>query len=315
MRPFSLASVALVALLVAACGAGTPAPTESPVPTGGPEGYPGWPPLDDGGELLPLPVTSELVVGQNRFLLNLLDDANQSVASPDRQVALNFYDLAADAATPAITVSGTYLTTIAQLPGLYRAEVQFTRSGTWGLEAEATEPDGSVRTGRMLFSVRQTGSTPPIGGQAVRSVTPTAQTADELELISTDDHPEPDYYRLSVDQALSEHRPFLLVFATPAFCRTATCGPALDIVKGVTPDFAGRVDVIHVEPYELELVDGHLQPVLEGGQLVPVEATIEWGLLTEPMLFAVDGDGTIIAKLEGVASADEIRAALEEVAP
>jgi hypothetical protein len=323
MIPRSLPRLLILLLLslLLACAQAAPAtpamptaPTESPVPTGGPQGYPGWPPLADGGELLPIPVTSELVVGSNRFLLNLVDKDNAPLASPDRAVDLNFYDLDADPATPASTVAGVYLPTIPQLPGLYRAQVDFGRAGVWGLEVETTEQDGSVRTGRMLFSVRETSSTPPIGGQAPASDTPTADTTAEIELISTDDDPNPAFYRLSVAQALEEHWNFLLVFATPAFCRTATCGPALDIVKEVAPEFDGLVEVIHVEPYELEMVDGQLQPVLRDGQLVPVPSVVQWGLLTEPMIFAVSSDGTITAKLEGVASADEIRAAMAYIA-
>jgi hypothetical protein len=315
MRSMLVRGLVLTPLFLAiACGQAVPAPTESPVPTIGPGGHPGWPPLADGGELLPIPVTSELVVGSNRFLLNLVDADNNPLAAPDRAVTLNFYALEVDPVTPAQTVEATYLPTIPQLPGLYRAQVDFDRAGTWGIEAEATEADGRVRTGRMVFSVRQEGSTPLVGSEARSSQTPTGESAEQIALISTDDDPNAAFYRLSVDQALQQDQPFLLVFATPAFCRTATCGPALDIVKEVAPAFHD-VAVIHVEPYELEQVDGHLQPVLREGQLVLVPAVVEWGLLTEPMIFAVDADGIVRTKLEGVASADEIRSAMEGIAP
>jgi hypothetical protein len=313
-NPLRALALLLVMGLAGACGPGAlPSPSPATSPTG-PIGYPGWPPLDDGGELLPIPVSSELTVGENRFLLNLVDQQNEPLASPDRQVTLSFFDLAADPGRPATSVSGTYLATIPQLPGLYRAVVDFERAGVWGVEVEATEPDGSTRTGRMVFSVRPTSSTPAIGAPAVASTTPTADSAEDIAGISTDSQPKPDFYRWSVDEALAEGQPFLLFFGTPAFCRTATCGPVMDIVKEVAGDF-DDVSVIHVEPYELQEVDGQLQPVLREGQLVPVESVVEWGLLTEPMLFAVDGEGIVRAKLEGVASADEVRAAMEEIRP
>jgi hypothetical protein len=315
--PLRALAVLAVLLLAAACGPAAPA---MPTPPGeasptGPTGYPGWPPLDQPGELLPIPVTSELAVGRNRFLLNLVDEQNEPLAAPDRTASLSFYDLAADPANPTATVQGTYLPTIPQLPGLYRAMVDFERAGAWGIEVETTEPDGSKRTGRMVFSVRATSSTPALGSAAIASTTPTADTPEEIAQISTDAQPEPAFYRLSVDEALAQGEPFLLFFGTPAFCKTATCGPAMDLVKQVAADFKGEVAVIHVEPYQLQPVGGHLQPVLREGQLVPVESVVEWGLLTEPMLFAVDGDGIVRAKLEGVASGDELRAAMEAIRP
>jgi hypothetical protein len=297
--------IAALLLLLGACAA-QPPPT--PILTGC------W---DAGemGELLPIVVSSELAVGENRFLLNLVDRANEPLASPDRPVELRFFHVEPVCDEPAVVVDATFLPTIPQLPGLYRAEVDFDRAGDWGLEAATTEADGSQRTGRMHFTVREQFSTPAIGAAAPPFDTPTADSADEIARISTDPEPDPDFYTTSISEALGAGEPFLLIFSTPAFCRTATCGPALDIVKSVAPEYKERVTFIHVEPYQLEMVDGQLQPVLSNGQLVPVPAVAEWGLLTEPYIFVVDAGGTVSAKLEGVASADEIRAALAEVAP
>jgi hypothetical protein len=321
----------LLGLLLAACTAtpaSTPPPSLPPTPTpdlsqscsgaglsGEAPSYPGWPP-DAAFELVPIPVSSELAVGSNRFLLSLIDAQNEQLASADRPVELRFYDLAVDAQTPAITVAATYMPTTAELPGLYRVdEVRFPCWGEWGLEAITTEPDGSQRTGRMIFPVRPASSTPPIGAPAPVTATPTADTPAEIAAISTDTEPDADFYTTSVDTALAEHKPFLVIFSTPAFCRTRTCGPALDIVKDVAAQFKPEVTFIHVEPYLLEQVSGNLQPVLsDQNQPIPVAAVTDWGLPTEPYIFVVDADGRVTAKLEGVAAADELEAALREVA-
>lgn len=310
MRLRSTIAVPLVVVVLAACTAGAPQPTPSPL------GYPGWPPGTAAAtfELVPVPVSSELAVGPNRFLLNLLDRQNQPQAAPDRAATLNFYQLARDATQPAVSVEGTYMTTIAQLPGLYRAQVEFASAGEWGLEVVTTEIDGSERSGRMVFSVRQASSTPAIGADAPASDTPTATSAAEIAQISTDRQPDADFYTTSVAAALAGAKRFVLVFATPAFCRTATCGPTLDIVKSVSADYKGRVTFIHVEPYQLKLVDGVLQPEFDQNNFpIPVEAVREWGLPTEPYIFVVDDAGKVRAKMEGVASVEELRAALEAV--
>ena len=300
--------VAAIALfMLTGCGGAGLSPTPLPSPAGG------W--AQQGArDVLPIAVSSELAVGENRFLLNLVDPQNEPLAAPDRGVSLRFYDLSTDATQPAATVEGTYLPTISTLPGLYRATVEFPSAGEWGLEVVTSEPDGGERSGRVVFSVREQFSTPAIGEAAPASETPTAQSADEIATISTDDDADPAFYGTSVAEALAAGEPFLLIFSTPAFCRTATCGPALDIVKSVAPDYAAEMTFIHVEPYRLETVGGQLQPALDNGQLVPVPSVVEWGLLTEPYIFVVDAAGMVSAKLEGVASEEEIRAALDEVA-
>ena len=56
-------------------------------------------------------------------------------------------------------------------------------------------------------------------------------------------------YQLSVDEAVSNGTPAVVVFATPAWCVSATCGPLLAQVKALRPEFDG-VDFVHVEVYD-----------------------------------------------------------------
>ncbi len=312
MRMVLLLSL-VAAFAVVGCGAVGGAPTPSPRLTQQ-GGYPGWPP-NATFELIPIPVSNELVVGENRLLVNLVTSQNEPLADPNRRVDLNLYNLAADHETAAVSASATYLPTIEGRPGLYRAEVELGAAGQWGLEAVAHEADGSTRTGRRVFAVGETGTTPRIGAPAPASETPTAESASEIAEISTDDEPDPDFYEQSVDAALEAGRPFALVFATPAFCTSATCGPTLDLVKAAAADFKERMSFIHVEPYRLHTVDGRLQPELSDRNLpIPVDAVNQWGLPTEPYVFVVDADGNVSAKFEGIASDEELRAAFEAVA-
>ncbi len=301
----------LVALVVAACGAAGGAPTVAPPTSAGVVGYPGWPP-NVTSDLIPVPVTAELVVGPNRLLVNLIDQQNNPLASPTRPVEINLYDLAKDPSTAAIDAQAIYLPTIQGRPGLYRASVNFDTAGDWGLETITTEADGSHRSGRMIFNVLDHGSTPPIGAQAPTSDTPTATTPDEIARISSDTAPDPDFYKVSEPDALAAHDPFVIIFATPAFCQSATCGPTLDLVKSVAADYKDKLTFIHVEPYQLTYTNGQLQPVLSETNLpITVDATNIWGLNTEPYIFVVDSSGKVTAKFEGIASDEELRAAFD----
>jgi hypothetical protein len=305
-----LAAVILLSVIAVACSAG-------PRASATPASHAGWPP-GQSYPLIPVPVSTEIVVGANRLLVNLLDAAtNTSVASADHPVELRLYDLAADAVNPKSTYAGTYMTTIPQLPGLYRATVTFDRAGEWGLEAvlDAGVVDVQPKIGRFIFDVQQTGTTPALGTAVPPEDTPTANDAAGIAGISTDDDPDPDFYTSSIADALAAHEPFVVVFATPAFCRSATCGPTLDVVKEVAADFKGRLTFLHVEPYELAMSDGHLQPLLdENNNPITVQSVNDWGLPTEPYVFVIDGSGNVSAKFEGIAAPDELRAAFAAVA-
>lgn len=304
----------LVTALSACNAIGGPPPTPSHVaaPAGG---YPGWPP-NAPSELIPVPVSTELVVGPNRLLVNLIDQKNEPLASPTLPVEFKLYDLAEDPAAAKIDQQGTYLPTIEGRPGLYRLSPSFDAAGDWGLEAIASEPDGTKQTGRMVFQVLQSGSTPAIGAPAPTSPTPTATTAAQIATISSDTSPDPEFYKISEPDALAAHKPFVLIFATPAFCQSATCGPTLNLVKSVAADYKDRLTFIHVEPYKLQTVNGQLQPVFSEQNLpIPIDATNIWGLTTEPYIFVVGADGKVSSKFEGIASDPELRAAFDQVAP
>jgi hypothetical protein len=303
-----LPAILALAVLATACSLGSSA---SPTPAY----YLGWPP-NSFYPLIPYPVSSEITVGSNRLLVNLLDaSTNTSTASVDHPLQLRLYDMSLDATQPAFTVDASYLPTIAGLPGLYRAMVPFNHAGAWGLEAIQDPGTDQALTGRFVFDVRASGTTPAIGASVMAEETPTAADAAAIATISTDDDPDPDFYTTSISAALAVHEPFVVVFATPAFCRSATCGPTLDVVKQAAVDYKGRLTFIHVEPYQLTMTDGHLQPVLSAdNNPIPIKAVEDWGLPSEPYVFVVGADGKLSAKLEGIVSVDELRAAFAAVA-
>lgn len=298
-------------MLAAACsaagssGPGTSSPagaTPSSVPAAR---YPGWP--GDGtvtttGSLIPILISSEVAVGRDRFLFSLADPGNRLLASPDLPVHLRFYDLPADADEPAMEADGRFIWAVPDQRGLYEAIVDFPRAGDWGVEVVATPKGGSPERVRVTFPVRQQSQTPAIGAPAPPSDTPVLGPGVDIGTISSDAHPDPAFYRLSVKQAIAAHEPFVLVFATPKFCTSQVCGPTLDTVKSVSTAFTGKVNFIHVEVYTNLSDAAHLQ-------LVP--SVTEWGLPSEPWVFVVDRDGKVADKFEGAVSADDLEATLD----
>ena len=207
-----------------------------------------------------------------------------------------------DADEPTITTPGTFMWTVPDVRGLYRAQVTFDRPGIWQIALRAGDGDA---TPRIPFNVAEEGITPGVGEQAPSAATPTRADVDDLAQISTDPDPDPRFYQMSLDEALASDVPTVVVFATPAFCETATCGPMLDTVKQVSVDYPD-VNFVHVEVYEN--LDASSREELE-----LVEAVEAWQLPSEPWTFLVDSDGAVSARFEGIVDDDELASAMEEL--
>lgn len=261
--------------------------------------------------IIPVLASSELAVGPNRFLFSLTDATGQPVAAPDVAVQLRFYGDPADPEAVTFEAGSRFLWAIEGVRGLYAADVELPHAGRWGTRFDATFPDGRTETVRADYDVRETTSTPAIGAAAPPVDSPTAASVDgDLGRISTDPDPEPRFYELSIAEAVTAGRPAVIVFATPAFCQSATCGPTLDKVKEAAAAHP-EATVVHVEPYQLQFQDGGLQPLLsDEGRLQVTPWTTAWGLVTEPYVVVVDADGLVQAKFEGAISVEELDAAL-----
>lgn len=308
-----LAATALgIGLALAACST---APGVSGSPSPGQGQYPGWPgsgSVVTNSDFVPYLVNTDLAVDTIRIMVDLQDSQGRELSSPDLDVHLALYDLAASVETPVTQADATFRWLIPDAKGIYATPVTFGHGGDWGLEVTGTASGNAAQTARVVFSVRDASQTPAIGADAPPSDTLTATDPAALVAISTDEHPDAAFYALSVKDAIAAGKPFVLVFATPLFCTSGVCGPALDQVKAIAPDYIGRVTFVHVEPYVLEMKDGHPQPETDvTGHPKPIRAVAEWNLPTEPYVFVVDARGKVAAKFEGMAYPDELRAVLD----
>jgi len=305
--------VAIGLVLVACSGPGA-----SAVPSEAGQ-YPGWPgsgTVVANGDFIPVLVSAEVGTGHARLMITLRDGEGRSLAAEDLTVDERLYDLAASTETAASETTGAFRWLIPDAKAIYTSYADFARAGDWGMEVTGHQAGKPDRTARMVFSVREKTDTPAIGAAAPASDTLTATDPAAIAAISTDTDPDPAMYTLSVKDAIAAGKPFVLVFATPLFCTSGTCVPALDLVRQVMPDYVGRVNFIHVEPYLLQVTDGKAQPKLDVlGHPQPVRAVVEWGLPTEPYVFVVDANGKVADKFEGMAYPDELTAALDALLP
>ncbi len=280
--------VAALALMAAACGGGATTTTT----TGSPGADAGLVPADT----FPIVASTDLAVGTNRLLVALATPANQRPGGPDLPVTFRITH--AESPEQVATYDTSWIWATPDVSGLYRAQVEFDRPGTWFVEvavpgrAEPLEP--------AAFTVVEASRTPAIGEPAPPSDTPTAAAVADLSEITTDLDPDPRFYELSVADAVASGRATVVVFATPRFCQTAICGPTLDGIKEIAADHP-EVNFVHVEVFtNLDDPDN----------LEVVPAVGEWGLTSEPWVFVVDGDGNVAGRFEGVADRQEIEEAL-----
>jgi hypothetical protein len=295
--------VALVAALAAGCSGsalGGASPSVSAAPSGA--GRP---------TVLPVIASSELGVGKNRAVFGWIDAAtNRQVADPNRMTEVSFTGPNGEHVGP---VSTKFIWAIENERAVYAANVDFPVAGPWTAEFKTAAPGKPTETIKFGFDVKPETQVVRVGDHAPSVDTPTAtDVGGDLSKLSTDTTPEPSFYKRSVADALKAGKPFVLAFATPKFCVSAQCGPTLDRLKPIAnahPD----VTFINVEPYELEYKDGQLQPVLKNNELQAVPAVRQFGLLSEPYIFVVDGKGIIRASYEAIFSEDEIEAALADL--
>lgn len=188
-------------------------------------------------------------------------------------------------------------TAAGDVQSIYVAHVRVAKPGHYWVVAR---PIGGTPIGGLRdLQVKPQSAAPALGARAYPSRTPTLATAPAARL-TTRRPPDRGLLRYSVASSLAAHRPFVLVFATPRFCVSRTCGPVVDVVDAARRRFAGRgIRFIHVEIYRDN------DPAKGNNRWVK-----EWHLPTEPWTFLVGADGRIKDKFEGSVSLAELSTAI-----
>jgi hypothetical protein len=244
-------------------------------------------------------VPSELVVGQNRMAVGLLDGKKQMIQEAD--VHFQYFDLS-DPATPQSEQEAA--ATVVQSPDgrttIFAHDRRFEHAGEWGLEVQANLVDGQTAVQRIKFNVTPNSNSVLPGDVAPQVQTPKLiDAAGDFSQITSAWEPNPAFYQLSLDEALTNGKPTVLLLATPAFCQTRFCGPAYEIATTLETEFGDTVNFIHVEVYaglpDPSQTDWTLSPVMDA-----------FGLRTEPWVYVMDADGQVVYRAEGMFTEEEI---------
>jgi hypothetical protein len=145
---------------------------------------------------------------------------------------------------------------------------------------------------------------PAVGQAAPKSQSPVATTAEQASLIDSSNPPN-DMHAVSIATAIAQHKPTLVVFASPAFCTSRLCGPEVKVVQSLEPAYRDRLTFIHVEIYQ------NFKP--DATKRTLAQTVLDWRLQTEPWIFLIDSNGIIQSRFEGPTGADEVKAAIEQL--
>jgi hypothetical protein len=248
--------------------------------------------------------TEDYAPGPVRVSFLLIDDQGVAVYRDDIRVRVFGPNGHALATVPVsiepVGVSGAG-TDGGDITRLYVVHFRVARPGTYRLVAGSSQ--GKPVRAEWAIDVRKHPRAPAVGSQAIPSQTPTiATTHGNFRELTTRTPPDKGLLRYSIAGSLAAHKPFVVVFATPKFCSSRTCGPVVDVVDAVRKRLGGGgVRFIHVEVYR----DNN--PGLGYNRWFK-----QWHLPTEPWTFLVGRDGRIRARFEGSVSVGELAAAVRK---
>jgi hypothetical protein len=286
----------LLILLVAACSSGSDDPIISSEQEAG------------GPEYSAILITTDMAVGESRVMFGVVNREGMPVPGTTSEVGIYFLVPGEDARELKESVTANFVNWPTSVGGIFAANLDLDIGGLYEMDIDYTANDGTSVFAQASFILQDDSSTPAIGSPAPASVTHTAADAEHISHITSSVTPDLDLYQLSIHEALQQDKPLVVVFATPAFCVSATCGPQVGELTKVKESVGDRANYIHVEVFENpHLMDG----ARTDGDLVA--AVNEWGLPTEPWTFVIDSQGLVRGKFEQFTTAAEIEAKLLEI--
>ena len=288
-----------------------PASTSAPSTTRPTEAAPGAtePPqavAPTGLDLNVILATTVLEVGEQRVAFLLATPTG--LVKGDTDVSITPVFLGDNSAAPSIE------TRFHQWPygvrGAFAAEVDFDRPGSWRLDIAAKGPDAGKAT--VEIEVTEDSPVPFIGSVVPLSENKTLSSVDGIELLTTDYSPDLALYEVTIRDAVESPLPAVVVFASPAFCTTATCGPQVDAVSELRESYDGQAHFIHVEIYDNP---DEIQGDLDRARIA--YTVDEWGLtdlphwFNESWTFVLDSKGRVQDRFEGFATVLELEESLQ----
>ena len=292
----------LLAILLAACDRSEAEPTRtSAFRLDG--GYPTHQDAESGLSLIF--GTPDLAVGEQRVAFALSDSSDVVRMAT---IELNAY-APGSPSEPQQSARATFYEFPLGIRGVYVTRLSFNQPGSWELEATVPSADGDGASIRFPVEVAESSAAPAVGDPAPRSVSRTIDDVESLRDLTSGATPDPALYTSSIDEALDDGRPLMIVFASPGFCTNALCGPQVEVMSELRARYPDAASYIHIDIYE------NPQQLREGDIAAARRTPLldEWGLDTDEWTFIIDAAGRVTDRFESFASIEELEPALRSV--
>lgn len=254
-----------------------------------------------GIQVQPALASSVLTVGRNRFVFGLVSAKTGAPIAGVPEVEVQFFKVHPDGrATKTGDADAVYHSE--NLPaGVFVTRTSFDEAGAWGALLTVRPKDGKAYGLQMDFKVVADSPVPGVGEAAPPSKNLTKKDVKSLSEIDSA-APHDDMHDLTIAEAVRSGKPTLVLFATPGFCETATCGPDLQVAQALEKKYRGRANFIHIETPSNEAAPQAQMPTVQ-----------QWGLTSEPWIFLIDRNGRVADRFEGGLTLAEVGPAFSKV--
>jgi hypothetical protein len=282
--PRAVAGALLLLPLLAACGTSPSAPSSSSAD-------------QTTGDLIISPQNSDVVVGVDRLGIAILTKDKKPV----------------DGATATLQIqgaNGTFETRPLEWIGkgygtipVYLATARLPQTGQYRFVVEATLADGTRDSGSAMVNVSDKSAELPVGYnlRQVKADLHQPILGDPGVTIETIDTgvPPDGFHTATIQHGLDQHKPMVIYLGEPGRCVSQTCGPTVQVLEQIYPQYQDTMLFEHVEVH---------YPA-QANTYSPIYAA--FGLQSEPWVYFVNAQGVVSDRFEGFVTADELRTAAD----
>lgn len=185
--------------------------------------------------------------------------------------------------------------------GLYTTPLNFDRVGKWQANIDILNTDAGPIRVLLNFNVDKSPLAPNVGDMAIPSSNRTIEDVTDIKELTTGSLRDKDLYATTIRNSLESDIPSVVVFASPAFCTNAVCGPQVEVLQELKNLYIGTANFIHVDFYENPQ---EIQGDVNNAKLSTT--VLEWSLPSIEWTFVINRAGIIEARFEGFATFEEI---------
>ncbi len=270
-----------------------------------------WVVRTDSDEVDLILATPDLGVGIRRFGM-VLTDSSGIVAFPVVQIQSFFYfdeeATKADRDGPVETALARYYPFPYGTRGIHVAELNFDEPGLWGVEASVPRPDGEIEVVEVLVEIHERPKSVDVGERPPDKDSRTLADVEDISQLTTGSMHDESLYQISIADAIDSGRPTVVVFASPAFCTNAVCGPQVEVLSNLSSTYGDRAHFVHIDLF--------VNPKEIQGDLTrarPTPLLSDWGLVSQEWTFVMDNEGVVVGRFENFVPEEELELSLMSV--